>query len=99
MSVVNVDQAENLKQFVHTLATDKHFKDSLVDAINAEVNIPVLNEATEEAIFSHLFDCIIGTMEGTADKLYAAAVAEQLEEGRRLVEEAKQRAEDNEKSK
>lgn len=33
------------------------------------------------------------------DKLYAAAVAEQLEEGRRLAEEAKQLAEDNEKSK
>ena len=90
MSVVNVNQAENFKQFVHTLATDKHFKDSLVDAINAEVNIPVLNEATEEAIFGYLFDCIIGTMEGTADKLYAAAVAEQLEEGRKMTKEAKQ---------
>ena len=95
MSVVNVNQAENFKNFVHILATDNHFKQSLVDAVNAEVNVPIIGENLESQIFSYLFDCIIGTMEGTADKLYAAAVAEQLEEGRRLAEEAKQRAEDH----
>ena len=47
-------------------------------------NLAFLNEDTEAVIYSYLFDCIIGTMEGVADKMWAESVAEEREAQRQL---------------
>ena len=82
MSIVNVTQAENFKNFVHILASDQKFKETLVDSVNRCVDVPIVNETIESLIFTRMFECMIGTMENVADDMWSHAVTEELRANR-----------------
>ena len=54
---------DQIEKWVEEKLDDPEVKKQVVDKWNASVNIPILNEATEEKIFSAIYDVIVNVFE------------------------------------
>mgnify|MGYP001236653302 FL=1 len=50
------------------LLKDKEFKHELIDAINKDIDIPVLNEKTEKKVFNSLYKVLVNQVENVLHK-------------------------------
>lgn len=50
------------------LLKDKEFKHELIDAINKDIDIPVLNEKTEKKVFNSLYKVMVDQVENVLNK-------------------------------
>mgnify|MGYP003135616099 FL=1 len=59
---------EQISEWVIAKINDPETKDKVVKKWNANVNIPILNENTEEKIFSAIYDSIVDVFEDVLKK-------------------------------
>ena len=59
---------EQISGWVIAKINDPETKDKVVKKWNANVNIPILNENTEEKIFSAIYDSIVDVFEDVLKK-------------------------------
>ena len=51
------------------LLKDNKFKNKFVDAINKDINIPMINEKTEKKIFNSLYNVLIKHVENAINEI------------------------------
>ena len=62
------EQAEKLEQLVIDKINDPEVRTKVINKWNDSVNIPILNEKTEERIFSAIYDTVVDVLEGVIKK-------------------------------
>lgn len=60
------------------LCTDEKFKAHLVDSLNKNVDIPFINESTEETIIKAIIDTVGSVLKSSADDAVQNACNEKL---------------------
>ena len=51
------------------LLKDNKFKNKFIDAINKDINIPMINEKTEKKIFNSLYNVLIKHVENAINEI------------------------------
>ena len=62
------EQGDKLEQLIIDKINDPEVRTKVINKWNDSVNIPILNEKTEERIFSAIYDTVVDVLEGVIKK-------------------------------
>lgn len=65
---MDLHTAQMFQKTVHLISSDVKFKQDLVTSLNANIDLPFINEDTEEFIIKSLLNTVTGVLAKTANQ-------------------------------